>query len=164
MLEFGFFATHDTMAVLHRWTGQWGVSHWSADNQSILRRASAVLDDFGDLLELDGDDRPYPYGLSACDSDQIYSDDEVLAKERYHHQPAARREPARVTVDVVESEGQPTELRIGPDRKPFGLPLFRIDAGFDDVATLTRGQLLALITAAAPLLGLQVEAAVIGEH
>lgn len=165
MLAFGALLTHDTTAVVHRWTGQWGISYWSADNKAILRRAYAVHDDFGDLHELRTDDPSSLFGLSAYDSGQIYFDDEVLAQRRYHHyEPVAQAQPGPVTVEVIETEGLPTEFRIGHDRMPYGLPLFRVDAGFDDMATLTRGQLLALITAAAPLLGLQVETAPAVEH
>jgi hypothetical protein len=156
MLGFGHFHTHDTTATLHRWSGQWGVTHWSADNK-ILRKSHAVHDDFGNLRE--APDSP----LSPWEG--MHLDDEMLADRRYHELPAPPQQPpSRVTVDVIQSEGNPTELHLGHDSAPFGVPLFRIDAGWDGDATITRGQLLALVSAAAPLLGLQLVEANTGEE
>src|SRR5574341_929802 len=153
-MQYGFIPTHDITATHYRWLGQWGITHRSEGNKSITRQAHAVLDDFGNLVELSAE--AANAGAGFRHSGQSYFDHEVDAETAHFNRPQQPQAKPRACAEVIEAEGEWPEIALSPAHEPIATPHYRISVPYEETLVLSRGQLLALISAAAPLLGLEI--------
>lgn len=128
---------------------------------TIEHKGKAIFDDFGDLVpvEDDLDSSPRWHWILSGHNLEQEDDPDNSAWERWvDYTPPPEHAIERTTAEVQQAEGDFTRILVrGGHHQPYGAPMFDVDLGWENSLRCTRAQLLAIVTAAADVLGLEVK-------